>query len=121
MTRPEAAFQTYALDRVGVEHDFHLRFRKPIYIARHHPYMLARAIMDAGRQVLLKHGKQPTSVIVDLPCSLFMIDNRNLTVVEDIARLLEFSPHITVRPSPLHCGAREWCPVLLERRDPNVP
>jgi hypothetical protein len=47
--------------------------------------------------VLLKHGRQPESVLVDLPCTLFMMDNRNLTIVEDIARLLQFSPRMSVR------------------------
>lgn len=47
-------------------------------------------------QVVLKHGRQPESVLVDLPCTLFMIDNRNLTIIEDIARLLQFSPRISV-------------------------
>lgn len=47
-------------------------------------------------QVLLKHGKQPENVLVDLPCTMFMTDNRNFTVVEDIARLVKFSPNVTV-------------------------
>lgn len=50
-------------------------------------------------QVVLKHGKQPTSVIVDLPCTLFMLDNRKLPMVEHVARLLTFSPRVTVRLS----------------------
>jgi hypothetical protein len=50
--------------------------------------------------VLLKHGLQPTSVLVDLPCTLFMIDNRNLTVVEDMAQLIKFSPAMTARTLP---------------------
>jgi hypothetical protein len=48
-------------------------------------------------QVVLKHGKQPTSVVVDLPCTLFMLDNRKLPIVEHIARLIAFSPKISVR------------------------
>ena len=51
-------------------------------------------------QVLLKHGHQPTTVLVDLPCTLFMIDNRNMSVVEDVARLLTFSPAMSVRTPP---------------------
>jgi hypothetical protein len=51
--------------------------------------------------VLLKHGHQPTTVLVDLPCTLFMNDNRNLTLTEDIAKLLEFSPNISVRVPPV--------------------
>lgn len=93
MTKPDTAFQTYDVD--FMQHEAQLRFKKPIYIGRHNPYMLARAIMDAGRQVLIKHSRQPSSVLVDLPCTLFMIDNRNLTLVEDIARLLTFSPYIS--------------------------
>ena len=48
-------------------------------------------------QVVIKHGKQPTSVIVDLPCTLFMLDSRKLPIVEHVARHLTFSPRITVR------------------------
>jgi hypothetical protein len=47
-------------------------------------------------QVVLKHGKQPTTVVVDLPCTLFMLDNRKLPIIEKIARLLAFSPKISV-------------------------
>jgi hypothetical protein len=50
MTQLETAFQTY--DPNDKPYQSELRFRKPIYLARHNPYMLARAIMDAGRQVL---------------------------------------------------------------------
>ena len=95
MTKLETAFQEYDVN--SLHHEAQFRFKKPIYIARHNPYMLARAIMDSGRQVLLKHGHQPSSVLVDLPCTLFMIDNRNVSMVEDMARLLEFSPAMTVR------------------------
>jgi hypothetical protein len=95
MTKLETAFQDYQI--TSMPHESQFRFKKPIYIARHNPYMLARAIMDSGRQVLLKHNHQPTTVLVDLPCTLFMIDNRNLTVVEEIAKLLRFSPEMTVR------------------------
>ena len=49
MTQLETAFQTY--DPSDKPYQSELRFRKPIYLARHNPYMLARAIMDAGRQV----------------------------------------------------------------------
>lgn len=94
MTKLETAFQEYEVP--NLHHESQFRFKKPIYIARHNPYMLARAIMDSGRQVLLKHDHQPTSVLVDLPCTLFMMDNRNLTVVEDMAKLLSFSPSMTV-------------------------
>lgn len=94
MTKLETAFQEYDVNTTEYESQF--RFKKPIYIARHNPYMLARAIMDSGRQVLLKHGHQPSTVLVDLPCTLFMIDNRNMSVVEDMARLLTFSPKMTV-------------------------
>lgn len=97
MTKLETAFQEYDVNSTQYESQF--RFKKPIYIARHNPYMLARAVMDAGRQVLLKHGHQPTTVLVDLPCTLFMIDNRNMSVAEDMARLLTFSPEMTVRLS----------------------
>ena len=99
MTKLETAFQEY--DIPNLHHESQFRFKKPIYIARHNPYMLARAFMDSGRQVLLKHDHQPTSVLVDLPCTLFMMDNRNLTVVEDMAKLLSFSPTMTVRGCPL--------------------
>lgn len=50
MTQLETAFQTY--DPSDKSYQSELRFRKPIYLARHNPYMLARAIMDAGRQVI---------------------------------------------------------------------
>jgi hypothetical protein len=99
MTKLETAFQKYKLPHM--KHESQLRFKKPIYIARHNPYLLARAIMDAGHQVLLKHGHQPTSVLVDLPCTLFMMDNRNLTVIERIASQLHFSPAMSVRMSCL--------------------
>ena len=49
-------------------------------------------------QVVVKHGKQPKSVVVDLPCTLFMLDNRQLPIVEHVARLLTFSPRVSVRP-----------------------
>jgi hypothetical protein len=94
MTKLQTAFQKYKLP--GMKHESQLRFKKPIYIARHNPYLLARAIMDSGHQVLLKHGHQPTTVLVDLPCTLFMMDHRNLTIIEKIARNLHFSPAMTV-------------------------
>jgi hypothetical protein len=49
MTKLETAFQQYEVDARCAESQ--LRFKKPIYIARHDPHMLARAMMDAGRQV----------------------------------------------------------------------
>jgi hypothetical protein len=49
MTQLETAFQIYDINDKPYQSE--LRFKKPIYLARHNPYMLARAIMDAGRQV----------------------------------------------------------------------
>ena len=49
MTKLETAFQQYDVNNTQYESQF--RFKKPVYIARHDPYMLARAVMDAGRQV----------------------------------------------------------------------
>lgn len=49
MTRLDTAFQ-----HDGVHDNLvgdRLKFTKPIFLARHEPRMLARAIMDAGRQV----------------------------------------------------------------------
>jgi hypothetical protein len=95
MTKLETAFQEYELrDR---RFDLHVRFEQPIYIARHDPQQLAASIMDAGRQMILKHGHQPTTVLVDLPCTLFMIDTRNLTIVEEIASRLPFAKEVSVR------------------------
>jgi hypothetical protein len=103
MTNPGAAFQAYWLGRIRLQHALQVRFEGPVYLARQDPYKLARAIMGMGREVLLRHGVQPTHVVVDLPCSLFMLDNRDVAVVEDVARLLEFSPTVTVRTLiPLH-------------------
>jgi len=94
MVHPETAFQTHSMD--AHPHDEHLRFTKRIYIARHDPHLLARAVMDAGRQVLVRHGRHPTTLLVDLPCTLFMMDNRNLTLAEDVAKLLDFSADMQV-------------------------
>eukprot|EP00892_Ulva_mutabilis_P008390 jgi/Ulvmu1/5923/UM026_0045.1 len=105
MTQLETAFQLYL--PADQTYQSELRFSKPVYLARHNPYMLARAIMDAGRQVLLKHGKQPESVLVDLPCTMFMTDNRNFTVVEDIARLVKFSPNVTALARKVIRGIHE--------------
>lgn len=98
MTRLETAFQVYDPEENphdATTYESKMRLHKPIYMAGHNPHMLARSVMDAGRQVVLKHGKQPKSVVVDLPCTLFMLDNRQLPIVEHVARLLTFSPRIT--------------------------
>lgn len=54
MTQLETAFQLYL--PADQSYQSELRFSKPVYLARHNPYMLARAIMDAGRQV---HAAKP--------------------------------------------------------------
>jgi hypothetical protein len=53
MTDPGTAYQMYDPDenRHDSNYDFKLRLKKPIYLAGHNPHMLARAVMDAGRQV----------------------------------------------------------------------
>jgi hypothetical protein len=53
MTEPETAFQAYDPDENTHDraYDYKLRLNKPIYLARHNPHMLARTVMDAGRQV----------------------------------------------------------------------
>lgn len=53
MTKLEAAFQAYDPDEIlqDATYDNKLRLNKPIYLAGHNPHMLARAVMDAGRQV----------------------------------------------------------------------
>jgi hypothetical protein len=53
MTDPGDAFQMYDPDENWHDsnYDYKLRFVKPIYTAGHNPHMLARAVMDAGRQV----------------------------------------------------------------------
>lgn len=55
MTKLETAFQAYDPDdnKKDSDYDFKLRLNKPIYLARHNPHMLARAVMDAGRQVCI--------------------------------------------------------------------
>jgi hypothetical protein len=66
-------------------------------------------VLMCSLQVLLKHGRQPDTVLIDLPCTLFMMDNRNLTMIEEIAKMLDFSPRIKVCLPCLDdimCGAR---------------
>ena len=67
MTKLETAFQSYALP--AEQHESQLRFKKPIYIARHNPYMLARAVMDAGRQVRRAACADPICLLLRTACA----------------------------------------------------
>ena len=83
MTQLETAFQTY--DPSDKPYQSELRFRKPIYLARHNPYMLARAIMDAGRQVL-PHSTDPLAV-----CQLYRVASCAICWVRSKSSMFESS------------------------------
>ena len=53
MTKLDIAFQAYDPDDIvqDAPYESKMRLNKPIYLAGHNPHMLARAVMDAGRQV----------------------------------------------------------------------
>jgi hypothetical protein len=72
MTAPETAFQMNDPDENSHDstYDFKLRLNKPIYLARQNPHMLARAVMDAGRQVCLQQRNFLMHAQLQLPADL---------------------------------------------------
>ena len=95
MTKPDSAFQSYPVSSATWQHQYELAGK--VYLARRDPMELVRMVLGARRQAELSHGNQPTSVLVDLPCTLFMMDNRKVPVVEEIAGMLHFAPPTVVR------------------------
>ena len=95
MTKPEIAYQSYVVDRSVYQ--YHFIVTDSVYLGQQQPHSLVRVILDAARETIRKHGPLPTSLLVDLPCTLFMIETRQLHVVQKMASLMHFAPTVVVR------------------------
>ena len=91
MTKAETAFQRCPLEE---EYDTHVYVNEPVYIGHKDPSLLVRIIQGQLHAANKQMGHHPTSVLVDLPCTLFMLDVRNLPLTEDVARLITWSPQM---------------------------
>jgi hypothetical protein len=98
MTRPDVAFQKYDIAGSAYQHRYVVP--GPIYLGRRDPLELVRVVLDARRAAARASGRQPTAILIDLPCTLFMMDVRSVPVVQEVASLVPFAPAIAVR---MHC------------------
>ena len=94
MSRCPTAFQECP-DSETKKFDLAIKHSGPINLAHLKVQELVRSIQsEAWLEHSVKRGPHPTTILIDLPCTLFMLDTRFLLITEDVANQLAWAPRM---------------------------